>query len=72
MASDRVTIRANDAIEAFVALRRAIEHNDRVLRKFDENPALPGREDVAQHRGTQWAAYQRIAKALNLKPTLSE
>lgn len=69
--TERVTITANDAIEAFVALRRAIEHNDRALKMFDENPSLPGREGVEKHRATQWAAYKRIARALHLKPTLS-
>lgn len=67
--SNRVSLRDDDALTAFCALRHAIEANDQRL-------AEPGgrAEFIAWltiHRDEQWQAYQRIAKALGLKPTLT-
>lgn len=63
-----VTLRADDAIIAFTALRSWINESDRILRHYG------GHDDevdaIARHREENWQAYQRIAKALGLRPTL--
>jgi hypothetical protein len=67
MKPDRVTILANDAITAFSALRSSIEKSDELI----AGPNAYARESLVEHRAEQWEAYQRIAKALGLKPTLN-
>jgi hypothetical protein len=64
----RITLRVDDAIMAFGALRRSIEEDDRLLAN---QPSYEGRERTVQFRAEQFAAYERMAKALGLKPTLS-
>lgn len=65
--SDRVTLRADDAIRAFQCLRSSIEQIDGILAEYKTGECV-----FLEHcRAEKWAAYQRIAKALRLKPTLS-
>lgn len=73
MSKDRVTLRADDAVLAMCELRFSIERDDNRIAA-----AKPEDEDDAEHlaslikfRAVNWQAYQRIAKALGLKPTLS-
>lgn len=62
MKSDRVSLRADDAILAMNSLRSAIESLDVLLGKVDG-------EALQEIREERWRAYQRIAKALGLEPT---
>lgn len=62
--TDRVTLRGDDALTAWVALRASIQRLDELAEKSD----FPKR---AEYRAEQWEAYQRIAKALGLKATLA-
>jgi hypothetical protein len=63
----RITLRFDDAMEAFSALRSSIERTDRLLddREWD------GRDVIERWRDRQFAAYERMAKTLGLRPTLS-
>jgi hypothetical protein len=63
-----VTLRVDDAILAFGALRSSIERDDRLLAR---QPEYDGRELTVEFRAEQYAAYERMAKALGLRPTLS-
>lgn len=58
--SERVTLRVNDAMIAMQTLRASIERMDAA------NDA-----ELAPYRAEQWEAYERIANALRLKPTIS-
>jgi hypothetical protein len=64
-----VRLRDDDALEAFSALRGAIEDLDRLMVKLGDGDAMKPR--FAQWRKEKYDAYCRIAKALGLKPTLS-
>lgn len=68
MKTSRVTLRIDDAISAFTALRASIENMDRLLAGTTGGAI----QEIAVFRAQQWEAYQRIAKALKLKPTLSQ
>lgn len=61
MPSDRVTLRADDAITAMTALRASIRQMDELL--------SVGRGDP-EYRAELFAAYERICRALRLQPTL--
>lgn len=69
MKTERVTLQVDDAVTAFVALRRSIRRCDELLTAQGN---FPSREFIAKDRAEKWEAYQRIAKALGLKPTLDE
>lgn len=62
MSKARVTILADDAIRAMTALRSNVE---RMMERNSDSEVL--REILAENR----ESYERIAKALGLKPTLS-
>jgi hypothetical protein len=66
MKSDRVTLRADDALTAFTALRTSIRGLDEILLERD----FATRNHFLKMREQDWQAYQRIAKALGLPPTL--
>lgn len=59
--TDRVTLRADDAIIAMIELRSSIE-------RLDEMSDFPSRDEI---RAENFAAYERICKALRLKATVS-
>jgi len=68
MKSERIRLSVDDAILAFGALRSSIEEDDRLLAS---QPSYEGRERTVEFRARQWEAYQRMAKAIGVKPTLS-
>jgi hypothetical protein len=61
----RVTLRADDAIMAFQTLRTSIQNLDELLTRHAD-------DDLREIRAEKWQAYQRIAKALGLQPTLDK
>lgn len=68
MKRDRVTLRVDDAISALVALRASIRQLDETLATGD----YPWLKQTREYREEHWEAYQRIAKALGLRPTIDE
>lgn len=71
MKSDRVTLHADDALTAFSALRSSIRDLDTLLL---EGPGehFKSRDYLAKTREEKWQAYQRIAKAMGVPPTLDK
>jgi hypothetical protein len=68
MKSDRVTLRADDALIAFNCLRTCIRKSDEFLACSNGS----GHDFIRSYRAEKWEAYQRIAKALGLEPTLDK
>lgn len=67
MKRDRVTLRVDDALTAFIELRWSIQSLDKTL-----SGHCSDREQLQKFRDEKWESYQRIAKALGVKPTLDK
>lgn len=66
---DRITLTAEDAMTVFAALRSSIRELDELLLD-GAGEDFPSRSFIEKIRAEKWEVYQRIAKALRVKPTL--
>ena len=67
--SDRITISADDGILAMVELRAGIEKLDKMIAGDKSEWA---QEHLPLIRAEKFAGYQRICKALGMKPMLAD